>query len=452
MAEFLLYLSQLDIYKFVTILAIVFPIYILLCGRFAVNILDPLVQFIVFNSFSISLVLYLFINGEVSNNSLTYFMLSNVFFWLGYGTIHHYYGGIRTDDLNKLVSILSRNQTVNTLSLMGVLLVSSMCLLFALRGVPLLQSNPSDAKVLLFIGGFGPVRYLLLNFPKILIGASSFFLILHYSVHIKAHSIGVKTLIYISLGVTTILLLISSGSKAALLNTLASLSLILFYIKGIKDLKKLKIIKLVIITVLVLAVVYATLVASLTASNSNSNETEGAWLHLVTRFIASGDTFFFYYKYNLSERFHNIGLVPLISFLLTPIGTIFRLTQPDFPLGSYLLHYGTGYPLGSFGPNAQLPVVTNAYLGELGVFWYPGLIGAIVAFLRVGLVRYLSALGSLGVILYLYTFASAFGLYIDINYSVQTLFMLLFFTLPIWVAIQVFHHLSSHYKRKMELL
>ncbi|MGL6408935.1 hypothetical protein ACSZMR_01895 [Aeromonas veronii] len=77
---------------------------------------------------------------------------------------------------------------------------------------------------------------------------------------------------------------------------------------------------------------------------------------LMIRMIAFGDAFFFWYQYNLQEKIEPINL---LIYLLSPLLSMFRIIEQEYPLGSQLVSSVTGEDLVSFGPNGQLPIVLS---------------------------------------------------------------------------------------------
>lgn len=440
MLEFINYVSEINYWMFFGIYICVLLSYLMVCKRFIFNIFDPLMQFVVFNSFSITLVIYLFVNKEIILTQLIQFLSVIVLFWLGYAFIYRVLGGIKKENFHDVVNVVKEKKQTKVFFIMAFLLLGAMSLLYLLRGVPALQANPSDAKVLIYEGGFGPVRFMTFSFPMVLIVVSAFYLLNVNRLKLKRR-IGLLALIYTLLLFFVTLVVLGNASKSSLLIFLVPLSLHIKYLDQTGKRKEKKRIYFYATLFLTIAVSYAILISFLTAKYHGDSS---ALLDLGMRFIASGDTYFFYYRYDLQDSFIvDRNIVSLLYFWLSPILSQFRLVEPQFPLGSYLLHYATGYPLGSFGPNAQLPVVLGVYTNPILGGGVAFIIGAIASFLRFGIIKLIGRLKSLGVMLWIMGYSVGMGIFVDTGNFILTIFMMFFYVLPIWFGVQLLYNLFT---------
>jgi len=429
MSEFVIYFSTINFSKFIILFVIIFIVYYAMIRKFIFNFIDPLFIFIVFNVFSSSLVFYMYLSDDIKQYHFLLYFSSLLSFWAGYSVVHKvYFTNATKKEIVSIIHSLATPALKGNMILLAMILLLSSSLLFAFRGVPILSDNPSDAKVLLFQGGFGPVRYIQMIYCKILIPIASVAL---FTILAKKGRRSVffrkSTLLYQTILLLCIAISISGGSKGGLLVLMTAISLVVFYNNIVGCHRDTRRIYLFIFLLFFMAISYMIVVSFLTVGDM-----QGVAEHIGIRFIASGDVFFFYYHFPLAKYFAGVTPLDYFSYILKPILATLRLAETQYPLGAILMNIATGWPLGSFGPNAQFPVVADIYFGPMFFWVYAFVLGSLVAFLRVGLPRYLSKNGSFGALTYFFFFFSAAIIPTDFILFLQQTFMFFLLVLPIW--------------------
>lgn len=428
MDEFIQYFMGMDYYFYIFIYIGVFLIYYSLLKRVILNIFDPLLMTVIFSTFSIALMIYMYFDSMVSIANLVFFLLSILSFWLGYLLLHIPYRKAYKQALATMVSQVAGRDYLLITTILWIVLIASSLVVFLLRGVPLLSDNPSDQKVLLYQGGFGPVRYIHFLFPAAIVYVSVFNLFgrpLPFRLNLRTKS---RDLFVFLILVTTLSIPVLSGSKGALLFIFGAISICLVYLKknnylsGYKKFFRYSIIFLVLAFMLLFTVV---LLTPYSASQP--------FFSIFLRFMASGDTFFFYYGYALSDNFRQLFISDFFSYLLQPLLGMLSISNQEFPLGAYILHYATGWPLTTFGPNAQLPVVADIFFKQYFSPFFMFFMGIIVGVLRVFLALFLSKVKHVGVFLFVLVWFSSLGVLFDINFAVSKMYAATILFFPILV-------------------
>jgi len=441
--ELINYLQAMNPYVYLALLAFILPTYLYLTRNFYLNIFDPVAMYIVMNSFAICLVMYMFIFDEIGYKSFSIFLLNNVFFWTGYAVIFVRYKTLYDQRLIKILNSVRSNESYVGIVLLTIVTVAVSILLFLSRGVPVLSENPSDAKILLYEGGFGPVRYIHMNFIPIIVGLSAIGIVLCFASCKKPSLLQRGNFRYIIIFTIVSLLLVAMGSKGSLLSITTFLSVGLYYLK-INNMKQIYD-KFIYITYVAFAsaVAYLILIAFLTTGSSYD-----ILSHIIVRFVASGDVFLYYYKYNLSDYYVNHGLKDFLLYIINPVASILRVAEPDFPMGAEILHYATGWAITSFGPNAQFPVIGDIFFGPAFSWLYSLTLGMLTGYLRIGSVKYLMRFGSYGTVLYLFLWSTSITIPGDLILFIQLTFMFILFSIPVYICTHIVASLSISRKQK----
>lgn len=434
MHEFIIYFATINFSKFILIFISTFLVYYTIIRKFVLNLFDPLFIFIVFNVFSSSLVLYMYLSDDIKHYYFLSYFSSLLFFWSGYSLVHKiYFTNTTKKEIISILHSLSTPALKENIILLAMILLLSSSFLFAFRGVPILSDNPSDAKVLLYEGGFGPVRYIQMVYITILMPISVIALFTVSAIRVKRPALFRKSiLLYQTILVLCIATMIIGGSKGGLLGLVTAMSLVVFYKNMVGRHRDTIRIYSFTFLFLLMAISYMVLVSFLTTGDVRNVPEQ-----IAIRSLASGDVFFFYYYFPIAENFSGVSLLDYFSYISKPILAILRLAETEYPLGAILLNLATNWPLGSFGPNAQFPVVADIYFGPMFSWVYAFVLGSLVAFLRVGLPRYLSKNGTLGVLAYFFFFFSAAIIPVDFIYFLQTTFMFVLLVLPIWLFLAI---------------
>jgi len=106
---------------------------------------------------------------------------------------------------------------------------------------------------------------------------------------------------------------------------------------------------------------------------------------LIVRLVMSGDTFYFFYSYDL-EHYFKYSSIDYIPHVLNVFTSMIRLTEYEFPIGVLIMNYSLNLPIdkyASFGPNAQYPVEGLIYFGKYGMLIYSFIIGYIISYFRI---------------------------------------------------------------------
>lgn len=377
---------SLDLNQIFIIFCMVLPLYWLLIKKQIYSIFDPLLFFIVFNSMSISLVIYLYVNNMIKEEYFIFFILGILSFIIGIQI-----GGMKKIKLNQYHSedfFSNYSLTIDiALIVITTILVLANTFLFVKKGtLPIFSDNPTEAKVTLYTGGYGIIRRL--NF------ALSYFalaipLLKLFHPFLK---IGLQKRVYYS----TILLIISfivvsMGSKSGLLIVLNILFAILMinmqfksklfqHYNGLVNNVKIKKWSR---RILFLSLAFVFLVLFLTGNETSIMDS------LIVRLIMSGDTFYFFYTYDLEQFFHH-NCIDYIPHILNVFTSMVRITDYEYPIGVLIMNYSLNLPIDketSFGPNAQYPVEGLIYFGKYGMLLYAFVIGYVISYFRVSFIN-----------------------------------------------------------------
>ncbi|MGL5486991.1 MAG: O-antigen polymerase [Shewanella sp.] len=302
------------------------------------SVFDPLLFFIFFNGFSWATVLMV---SEINNNHTYFIDLSvfNICFFLP----ALFFNKFSTHKLhNAILSNTSKFDFQVLYTIFFILFISTM-ILWLVRGVPILSENPDRAKSEFYEGGFGVVRYIHFVTPLFCIFFSVYCL-----TYLKNNVLRKLYLVIITL--FSIIVMISVGSKASLLPVVFVFALVgNFDINNQNAKRILKLSRVIMICACLFVGVVLFIV-------SNQAGLDQLLKLLMIRMIAFGDAFFFWYQYNLQEKIEPINL---LIYLLSPLLSMFRIIEQEYPLGSQLVSSVTGEDLVSFGPNGQLPIVLS---------------------------------------------------------------------------------------------
>jgi hypothetical protein len=388
----------LDLLKLSGFIGCTFLVYFLLMRKSIYSWFDPLFAYMFFNSFAIGLVLYLYFYAHMIDQFyLITFLLSVAGFITGIKlgsltSVSRAFKGKRTNSVFNKPDFSNYNHynrvlTIALLLSVGIIVFSN-ALLMAITGtVPILSANPSEAKVLLYSGNWGIVRRI--NFTLITVAYSIIFMKLLNPVNkpTKATTI----LLIVLLSVVTLVLL-TTGSKGAILEIL-SITFPIYLINRVwhsRDTKindrkagNLKSIRKATKIVMGFAVSYMIMVVALTGGGYSVFESS------LTRFIASGDTFYFFYVFDVFSDFH-FRPIDYFEHILNPLLGMLRIMPYDDPIGALILQYSVGLPLSSFGPNSQHPIEGLIFFGSYFCFLYSMIIGGFISLIRFGLLRHIS--------------------------------------------------------------
>lgn len=374
------------------IFSIVFPIHYLLLSKQIFYWFDPLLVFVFFNSVSISLVYYLFFFlHSIKPEYFISFNLCTFGFILGVN-----WGGkkglpvkmIEKSDLLPIDKIKRYSLLVDIFMVFCLfIMVFSNLLMLVLKGtLPIFSPNPSEAKIILYTGGWGFVKRINLSLANYLF-AIPLIKIFHPNIKIKFR----QKLFYAGCILTCVLVLVSMGSKSsllAILNVLFAIILInrvsgKLFITSVKALIN----KVVILKwtkyIFAFTLIFVLLIVSLSGVETSLYDS------VLTRLVSAGDVYYFFYVYDIASYFHHTAL-DYIPHFFNPLLGMFRLSDYEFPLGVYVLHYAINMPMDAFaifGPNGQYPIEGLVYFGKYGAPFYSFFVGYFISFIRIGLLK-----------------------------------------------------------------
>lgn len=327
---------------------------------------DPLLFYIITQSFSIELGIL-----QISNwGYLISFLLCQLFFAFGF---------------NYVAKTITKNNIINDTDLLFekneykfwvyftiigfIIVVLANIYLISIQGVILFSDDPTTSKVSAFEGGggIGAVRRInwgLLN----LVNLSTLFIFLK-----------TKKKFFLIMLIVLMLIAVSGGAKSSLLVYVVLLAF-LGQFKSIYQTDVFKVIDKVKVPLIISGVLL-----SLFIIGSNVVGLSDSVLGLGIRFLYFGDIIFYYYNTDAVTHFQQLGFLDFIYYELNPFLGILRITPYLSPLSFEMVKY-------SFSHNEVLEVVTgpnlpyyvkgHIFFGKFGALIYSFLIGALIAYFR----------------------------------------------------------------------
>ncbi|WP_179415477.1 O-antigen polymerase [Mucilaginibacter sp. E4BP6] len=365
----------------------VFFIYYMLLRKYIFFWFDPLLIYLIYNSFSIAFVLFLYFGDQrIKPFYLVTFLLSTVGLLLGLivGSKRGLKKLNQTNFINE--NIYNHYDLVFDFFLMISIIItigSNLLMLISVGTLPILSADPSVAKVVLYTGGWGLVRRI------DLVSVNFIFSIALLKIFHPVNKISTYKKLFYWLSIAIgILILFTMGSKSSLvgiLNSFFGVAIInLFFgnniFKHLKSDRNIKLIKTFGKYFLIAGFAYMFLVIAKSGVETSAGNT------FITRLVGSGDTFYFFYAYDLYDNF-KLGPTDFIMHIINPILGFLRIAPYEYPLGAYMLNYAFGTPLDSFGPNAQHHIEGLLYFGKVGAFFYSFFLGAIIGTVRLSFLK-----------------------------------------------------------------
>ncbi|RNL56908.1 O-antigen polymerase [Pedobacter jejuensis] len=369
----------------------VFAIYFILLRKQIFLWFDPLLIFIFFNSVSIAFVIYLyFFEHSIKLEYFLSFMSCIIAFIAGIAL-----GGRRgLPNFSEVKRANTIGSSYNYALLVDVfmviclliMLISNLLMLLVKGSLPIFSANPSEAKILLYTGGWGIVKrinFALLNFVL----AIPLIKMFHPSIKLKFK----QKSFYVICLLLCVMIMVTMGSKSSLLIMLNLLFAIALVNKsfGILIVDKLKtnfnkaIISKWAKYSLIIALSFMLTIIVLSGVETSSLDS------VITRLVASGDAFYFFYVFDIYSDF-NHSAIDYIPHILNPFLAMIRATDYEFAIGAYIINYSIGLPLdalSTFGPNAQHPLEGLIYFGKYGAPFYSFSVGYIISYIRIGFLR-----------------------------------------------------------------
>ncbi len=352
---------------------------------------DPLLIFIFFNSISIAFVIYLYLfEKSIKLDYLISFSLSIFAFILG--VLYGGKGGLprwkisnqdfQAQNVKKYSSLVD----IFMLVCLTIMISSNLLMLFIKGTLPILSADPSEAKIILYTGGWGIVKRINLSLLNFVL-AIPLIKIFHPTIKIRPK----KKFLYFTCLLMGIVVMISMGNKSSLLILLNMLFAITIFNRISGSLKKSnfisfynvkKLLQYAKYTFVCSVLVMFLIIVLSSVGRPTSSSTFDA---LTTRLIATGDLFYFFYVYDLGPIFDKNPL-DYIPHILNPLIGMFRLGIYEFPIGVQTMYYSVGLQMdefATFGPNAQHPVEGLIYFGKIGSPFYSFFIGYLISYIRI---------------------------------------------------------------------
>ncbi|MGY3886189.1 hypothetical protein ACW5WY_11745 [Aeromonas aquatica] len=316
------------------------------------SFLDPLCMFVCFNSFAMVTVFFV----SVFRKDVTIFIdlaFFNFLFFLP-GLL------IKPIKLNQFrVALLSLRTQPEYMffTFNAAIFIFSTIILWVVKGIPIFSEDPSYAKVAIYQNGFGIIRYIHFVLPIYLTMYSFMDLILSER---KKTSISYMFSTFILL--FCFVFFIFSSAKTSILWALFSFALINEVFSNNRYYKRINKIKLILF-IFSIGIVF--LILMLSDTRVGGDVLERLFVLLGVRLLASGDALFFWYNFDLSEKMSSINI---LEYLFSPLMGMFGISSHEYSLGVSAMNVATGFPLGAFGPNAQLPLVLGLAFGPFRFF------------------------------------------------------------------------------------
>lgn len=387
-----------------------------IAGKYSLGWFDPFRYAIIFAMFANAVPPFLLYVGHMKLDTFIYFILSEGFFWIGLLRFAK-----KREPLSK-ITISGENNVLYFLFLIAFSLYVTFTLLsYIMFGIPVFMDK-SWLSVYQSSGGFG-------FFQRINDFLTIFCLI--YTFHLL-HNKQKKRLAYISIGITS-LFLVLTASKSAFLNVLfAYFGYSLFYLQKVPRTKK-------ILLYLTIGTIAAILILVVQVGREGGDTTSGI-IALFVRFIASGDCYFMAYPNDTYKAIEtgNSFMTLFGGFLSTCRIIDVNSLYPS--IGNQLSWLIAPNTTGSdVGPNARMPILSYLLFGWGGIL-FAYIAGAVTSYGLFRLPRYFpSGILSTAYVTYMYIIlnkgvtdliVSTFSIFSELM-NLGVAFLMLYFTL--WI-------------------
>jgi hypothetical protein len=444
MAEFILGMN-LSIY--LPILLFVLLIQIISVKKILFAWFDPLSIYMVTSSFGTAFAVYLFIDKEILLEDFMSFLASTSCFFIGMNFGN--FSSIKSVKKSRVSVTKQKNVSETTyaghlyvfvfLSLL-ILIINNLILISITGNLPLFSADVDIAKV----AARGPGLGIIYRINNALLPTS---LAIIFSKLFNPFSQLKKNHYIIIYGALIILLffLVSGGDKGGILTVINILSF-LFIANVHAGNNQARIIPKLIIAFFGLGIGLMIMIFIQAAASGNYTSTFDG---LFIRFVAAGESFYYFYKFNLIQKISSTPLDYLFDSL-NPFLALLKLSEYKEALGSRLITEAIGLDVGKFGTNPQYQIEGAIYFGVIGSFFYSFSIGYSMIFVRNFLLeRAIKSPNQLT--LATYVFLSSYFTYLPIDSSLLyvTLYSIVIIAMPIFVAISIV--LGPHLKRAEEL-
>lgn len=394
------------------------------------SIFDPLLMFVVFNSFAI--VTVFFVSYFKSNYSAFLDLLAFNFCFFSSCFI---FKPINLKKYRHALSLQLNNAEYKFFVVNSIVFIMATCVLWLVRGVPMFSNNPSEAKVVLYQGGFGIVRYIHFILPIYLVFYSALCLLSQNN--IRKSIINKSFLIFVFM--FSFAFFILSGAKVSFIWVILSL---VFINECFPENKFYSKIQKLVVFLFILSIAMMFLIIFLSEQGFGAEVYEKIIFLFGMRMLASGDALYFWYNFDLSNKMESINIV---SYILSPLFGMFGISEHAYGLGVVAMNVATGHPLGEFGPNGQLPLVLGL---SLDIVRFPGafLFGLLFFYIRNHSYKLLILFRGGGNILFTLVFFSVIYIYIDIINIISTVYVFLLVFMPIYIFFNIVKFWFKHQK------
>lgn len=412
--------------------AVIFAVMFLIYRKHIMHLFDPLMFYIVAQSFSIEL-------GFLIIEDVSYlinFLGCQLCFVLGFFSLVG--KGLKKSDLQQ--SVFFRPSDISELSAVKwygvfalIIIVIANLILIKVNGIALLADDPSAAKVDNFTegGGLGIIRRI--NWGMLyLVGLSMLALYL-----IK------KDNSYLLLFFIILLVPASSGSKGALLYFVFSITLLSCF-RDLKASGSFSRLRNGSYALLLFAFFLSTILIS---GGSTEDSFTDKIFKLATRFLYFGDAIIYYFNHDSITYFSKYNALDFFKDEANPVLGFFRLVPYQQPMGFRIINYYFNINSATFGPNTPYYVKGNIYFGYYGAFVYAYFIGAAIGFVRGRFYSLVRKGGSLlKVIFIVHVNLTIYTLAQDSQLFTSVFFDTLIISLPVFITA-----LYLHFSKKQSL-
>lgn len=423
--EFSLRVFNENLLVFIIVSSIILLIHYLIVKRQTYSFLDPLSMFVVFNSFAMVTVFFV---GYFKGDMIPF--LDIIFFNLCFFLPGLIVKPIKFDKYRLALSHQLSQPEYIFFTINALIFIFSTILVWYVNGIPLFSENPSVAKVTIYQGGFGVVRYIHFVLPIYLTMYSFLYLILNIK---KTTSLSYLFSMFVL--VFCFLFFILSSAKTSILWSLFAFAFINEVYSNNKFYKRINKIKLLLF-IFSIAIVFVILMLS--DNNTGSDMLSRLSTLFGVRMLASGDALFFWYNFDLATKMSSINI---IEYLFSPIMGMFGLAEHEYSLGVIAMNVATGFPLGEFGPNGQLPLVLGLSFGPFR-FFIACLSGFLFFYIRNNFYKVIIKFGGGGTILFTLVFFYGIYIYIDVIYFVSLIYVFLLIFVPIYGIYNIIRYSS----------
>lgn len=432
------YILSIDPVRFILLTTVAVACQFIFLKKTLFSLFDPLCIYLFTNSFSIAFVIYLFIDGEITDGSyFISFFACNIAFALGLNIATKRFKKL---DINQITLNKKQvNESIKIDKLLYTLLyiifiitiLANIFLILQTGELPLLSNNADSAKVTSRQDGLGIVFRV--NDVLLPLGISIvLFKIFPPLSKINSASANQFNLIFIL--VILILIFVSGGAKGSALALIAIFIPCQLLNTYFSSHYKLVIDRLVssILPVGCLLAFYILL------KNFNDVKYLDPFEGLMVRIVAYGDAFYYFYKYDLMKKF-DLNFFNYIIDTLNPLLSLLKITSYDTAIGEKLLIESINLTTGGFGPNAPYPVYGLMYFGFLGSCIFSFIIGCITSLVRTKLLFWtLNNPSELNMVIYTICFYHILKLPSDYTSFLSALYASLIFVTPVFILSKLF--------------